>query len=347
MSTHFVRIGVAASISLLVAASPPIARADTDLLVSARFGNNILRYDAGTGASHGQFNVGGGLSNPAGLTVGADGNIYASNFNGNQVLRYAPDGTFLGVFASNEGGNGFGFPLALCFGRDHDLYVTSNTNSKIYKFSGANGSFISAFASSAGLNGATGLVFLPGGDLLVSSALTNRILRFDGTTGAFIGQFGSGVTLNNPTYLQLGPDGALYVSNTLSNQILRYDITSEVGSIFATAGLSRPIGLTFNPAGNLLVANQQANNILSFALDGTPLGVLVPAGSAGLNGPNYLTIIPEPLTIQFVGLLLFTRLVGAAAARLTPSCSDSSQPATRDASAQNLTNESPVHVAAR
>src|SRR5262249_28239148 len=111
---------------------------------------------------------------------------------------------------------------------------------------------------------------------------------------SFIGPFGTGVPLNNPTDLQIGPDGNLYVSNTLSNQILQYDLAPEEGSVFASSDLSRPIGLTFYAGGNLYVANQLANNVLRFAPDGTPLGEFVPAGSGGLDGPDYLAFIAVP-----------------------------------------------------
>jgi sugar lactone lactonase YvrE len=292
-----VLVAVATAIWIIVGSFPSRAYAQQDLLVSARFGNDVLRYAGGTGASQGQFNMGPPLSNPAGLALDQAGNVYVANFNTNQVLEYSPGGTFLGVFASSA--SGFGFPLALRFGPDHNLYVTSNSTAGVYEFSGVTGGFLRVFASGGGLSGATGLTFLPGGDLLVSSAQTNQLLRYDGITGAFIRPFGTGVALNNPTDLQIGPDGNLYVSNTLSNQILRYNLATEEGSVFASSGLSRPIGLTFDAAGNLYVANQLANNVLRFAPDGSSLGAFVPAGSGGLNGPDYLafTATPEPATV--------------------------------------------------
>jgi sugar lactone lactonase YvrE len=288
-----VLVAVATAIWTLVGWFSSRAYAQQDLLVSARFGNNVLRYAGDTGDPQGQFDMGPPLDNPAGLALDQDRNVYVANFNTNEVLEYSPDGTFLGVFASSA--NGFGFPLALRFGPD-DLYVTSNLTAGVYEFSGVTGEFIGVFASGGGLRGATGLAFLPGGDLLVSSAQTNQLLRYDGITGSFIKPFGTGVPLNNPTDLQIGPDGNLYVSNTLSNQILQYNLATEEGSVFASSDLSRPIGLTFDAAGNLYVANQLANNVLRFALDGTPLGEFVPTGSGGLNGPDYLafTAVPSP-----------------------------------------------------
>jgi len=284
---------VATAIWIIAGWFPSRAYAQQDLLVSARFGNNVLRYAGDSGDPLGQFDMGPPLSNPAGLALDQDGNVYVANFNTNEVLEYSPDGTFLGVFAS--GAKGFGFPLALRFGPDDNLYVTSNLTEGVYEFSGVTGDFIGVFASGGGLRGVTGLAFMPGGDLLVSSAQTNQLLRYDGITGSFIGPFGTGVPLNNPTDLQIGPDGNLYVANTLSNQILQYNLDTEEGSVFASSeDLSRPIGLTFDADGNLYVANQLANNVLLFAPDGTPLGEFVPARSGGLDGPDYLAFTAVP-----------------------------------------------------
>jgi sugar lactone lactonase YvrE len=286
-----VPVAVATAIWTIVGSFPARAYAQQDLLVTARYGNNVMRYAGDTGDPKGQFDMGPPLSNPAGLALDQDGNVYVANFNTSEVLKYSPDGTFLGVFAS--GASGFGFPLALRFGPDDNLYVTSNLTPGVYEFDGVTGDFIRVFAG-GGLNGATGLAFLPDGDLLVSSALTNEILRYDGISGTFIGPFGTGVPLNNPTDLQIGPDGNLYVSNSLSDQILRYNLDTEEGSVFVSSGLSLPIGLTFDEAGNLYVANQGANNVLRFAPDGSPLGEFVPAGSGGLDGPDYLAFTAIP-----------------------------------------------------
>jgi hypothetical protein len=58
---------VANAMWTIVGSFPSHAR--VDLLVSARFGNNVLRYADGTGASQGQFNMVPPLSNSAELAL--------------------------------------------------------------------------------------------------------------------------------------------------------------------------------------------------------------------------------------------------------------------------------------
>src|SRR5262249_60394143 len=147
-----VLVAVATAVWIIVAWFPSSAHAQQDLLVSARFGNNVLRYAGDTGDPQGQFDMGPPLSNPAGLALDPDGNVYVANFNTNEVLEYSPDGTFLGVFASSA--DGLGFPLALRFGPDDNLYVTSNLTPGVYEFSGLTGDFIGVFASVGSFCGA-------------------------------------------------------------------------------------------------------------------------------------------------------------------------------------------------
>ena len=69
----------------------PAPFAQTEILVSSRFTDQVLRYDLASGAFLGVFASGGGLDNPVGLTFGPDGNLYVASGETDQVLRY--DGT--------------------------------------------------------------------------------------------------------------------------------------------------------------------------------------------------------------------------------------------------------------
>src|SRR5262249_52753364 len=101
--------------------SAPLARGQ-DLLVSSRFSDQILRYDAVTGAFLGAFASGGGLSNPVGEGFGPDGNLYVVSKNTRQILRYdGSSGAFLGVFVDDPT---LVEARHLAFGPDGNLYVS-------------------------------------------------------------------------------------------------------------------------------------------------------------------------------------------------------------------------------
>jgi glucose/arabinose dehydrogenase len=74
--------------SLLAAAVVVLA---SELLVTSRNTDEVLRYDLATGAFLGVFAAGGGLDNPVGLTFGPDGHLYVASDVTDQVLRYDLD----------------------------------------------------------------------------------------------------------------------------------------------------------------------------------------------------------------------------------------------------------------
>ncbi|HEY9642334.1 MAG TPA: PEP-CTERM sorting domain-containing protein [Coleofasciculaceae cyanobacterium] len=89
----------------------------------------VLKYSS-TGDFLGVAASGFGLTRPYGNAFGPDGNLYVSSFRTNQILRYDPQGSFLGVFASdNNGGlgakDGLNGPNGLLFAPDGSLYVTT------------------------------------------------------------------------------------------------------------------------------------------------------------------------------------------------------------------------------
>jgi sugar lactone lactonase YvrE len=176
-----------------------VARAQAFLLVANSESNNILLVDESSGSVLGDFTTpgSGGLRAPDDLTFGPDGNLYVSVGGSNSVplidalypqdsavLKFAPDGQFLGVAAA---GNGLTRPYGNAFGPDGNLYVASFRSNQILRFNGTTGAFIDVFASDLnggfgtlnGLNGPNGLLFTPDGSLLVTTEGTAN--KADGT----------------------------------------------------------------------------------------------------------------------------------------------------------------------
>jgi hypothetical protein len=263
------------------------------LLVTSRFSDQVLRYDAQSGDFLGVFATGGGLDNPVGLTFGPDGNLYVASGETDEVLRY--DGT-TGAPLGSFGGGGLDAPRQLNFGPDGDLFVASGATNEILRFDAASGTFLGVFAAGGGLNGPTSFTFGPDGDLYVGSVLDDRILRFDGESGAFLGPF---VTdhIDGPHDLAFGPDHRLYVSNAFAARIVRFDGASGafVDVFVSDLRLSAALGLSWNEAGDLVVVNQGRDEVRRYdGVTGELLGTLVVPGTGGLDGPLFATLEPSP-----------------------------------------------------
>ena len=94
---------------LAVAAMTSLAIRDAraDLLVASGRTSSVLRYGDQTGAFLGTLvpSGSGGLSNPQGLAIGPDGNLYTGSFATGNVLGYdETTGAFRGVFVPRGSG---------------------------------------------------------------------------------------------------------------------------------------------------------------------------------------------------------------------------------------------------
>jgi streptogramin lyase len=117
---------------------------DQELLAASTTSDQVYRYDPATNQGSGAFvtAASGGLDNPQGIAIGADGNLYVSSAATNSVLRYdGRTGDFLNVFVT-AGSGGLSSPAGLVFGPDGNLYVSSFASDAILRFNGTTGALI-------------------------------------------------------------------------------------------------------------------------------------------------------------------------------------------------------------
>jgi hypothetical protein len=225
-----------------------------NLYVTSRFTDQVLEYDAKTGAYLAVVVPAG--ANPSGsnplhapwaLVFGPDGNLYVAGMLSANVLRYNMTTGAIDEFISNSAG--LYRPEGMTFDSAGDLLVSncatgssdpSPLANEVLRFQGPNGTSPGAPlpasgqsgavfvpSGSGGLSMAKGLAFGPDGNLYVASNATNTVDEFNGTTGASLGTFipTSSGTLSNPNVVAFRPDG-LYVSNEGNGAINRYNATT-------------------------------------------------------------------------------------------------------------------------
>jgi streptogramin lyase len=342
MSPH---LFIATLVAALMSGIGPYAYADLFVCSSSV---NILRYDERTGEFLGEFiSAGsGGLSNPAGLIFGPDGNLYVISGN-NSILRYdgitadplpSPGNSGATFVQPGSGGLSIANVGWLIFGPDRNLYVTSSGG--VLRFSGTTGEFIDAFVSpgSGGLTGPRGLVFGPDGNLYVNSIDPGPgpVLRYNGTTGDFMDVFvaaGSNPFGENRSGtsrgLVFGPDGNLYVGSFPGKHpsVLRYNgMTGALVDAFVaegSGGLKLLTGPLFGPDGNLYLRSNPLGTpgaVLRYnGTTGAFIDEFVPYGSGGLafNQP-FLFRNTDPTTLAYVAVRRFHIAAVATAVGDTP-----------------------------
>ncbi len=275
----------------------------------ASYGTDSVKKYSSAGTYLGDFVAAGsgGLDGPEGMCWGPDGNLYVSSSLNDRVIRYqgpggASPGALIGTFVT-AGSGGLDDPRGLMFGQDQytgqptpgpaqdgypELLVCSWGTSQILRYNGqtnpslAAGAFVDVYGNLPGGNKPNHLVLETAyedsyrydrqivGNLLVSMDGGNIIGIFSGThsLSEYQARFGGdenyfgpffGTNLSSPRGMAWGPDRGS------DDTVGKYDGYQD-----------------------LYIANYLLDNIPVAGGDETNLGILVTAGTGGLDGPAYL-----------------------------------------------------------
>ena len=134
--------------------------------------------------------------------------------------------------------------------------------------------------------------------LLISDYTANNVRIYDACSGDYLRNLDTANRLRGPQATRIGSDGLIYVVSEENNRVVRYRtddfsfVDVFISDDTSTAqdelgGVRRPTGLAFANNGDLLVAGFSSSNVVRFdGQTGAPIGTVVTAGLAGLDGPD-------------------------------------------------------------
>lgn len=321
MNSNFGKVLITLTVSTAIGFTTLPAQAA--LLVSSSGDNSIKQYDDVTGQYIRDFvtSSSGGLSSPAGLALGPNGNLFVSSRGTNSIKEYSgTTGDYIGDFVSAD--DGLRFPIGLTFAENGSLFVVGDTPapsinillSGFFQYDGNTGELLNSV-----ITGARGLSVAPI-DIAVGGP-DNNVFFSESSRGFNQGSIREyDPTTNNFTGLEVGPAGlsslpfqpqglALDGSNlffTNRREVGLIDLANDtINSFFvevSSGGLDSAIGLTVGDDGNLYVSNSNTNSIKRYdGATGDFLGDFVTSSSGGLSRPTYLTSanvpVPEPSSV--------------------------------------------------
>jgi serine/threonine-protein kinase len=251
------------------------------------------------------------LSEPTGVAVDSQGDLYVADTGGNEILEITPSGsvTPLGVAAT------FNRPAGVAVDASGNVYVADTGDNEIREISAAG--TMQTLAS--GLRSPQGVAVDSAGNVFVADTGDNEIDEIGpgGTLSVIAGSVsltgctdgnGTAASFNGPTSLAFDSSGNLYVADRNNNAIRRITsvgisdtVTTWAGGGGACAGSSPgtggyqdgtgtnalflgPTGVTVDGAGNVFVAdsgNDAIREITPAAVVTTVAGLTLPSGSTG------------------------------------------------------------------
>lgn len=299
--------------AILVVLVPALAAAN-GFLVSGRFSNNVLLFDATTGAFQRVFASGSGLVNAIGMDFGPDGDLFVASGDESKVFRFDGDtGDFVSVvivddpLTPEDETNNLQNPRGLTFGPGGLLYVASGGSARVNAYDGTTGVFVRTAASGGGLSGPIGVTFGSDGLLYVAGGLSGMVHRYDASTGAFVDVFADVPNTTNATGLAFGPNGNLFVGSGDLQSVFEFDGTT--GALVRVAasgnGLGAVIGIGFDANDLLYVTSFQTNSVLRFDLTGAFVDEFVTSGAGGLDGTHFFLFTPGTVRVTPTSLGAF------------------------------------------
>lgn len=222
---------------------------------------SLVYSDVDPAATFGQES---GLSNPRGIAVGPDENIYVADTNNNRIVVFSPEGEFLREFGQ---GDGLNQPWGVDVAPDGTVWVADTWNHQVKAFT-SEGQFIIAW----------------------------------GYYGTPTDNPGDTNALYGPRDITVDLNGNILVADTGGKRIRVYNPQGEwlmdVG--FGGGGLGQlnePVGLAVNPvSGDLVVADSWNRRVQTFLETGVALRTFdVPMWYDNQQSPDrpYLDVSPD------------------------------------------------------
>lgn len=282
---------------------------------------NVLQVNSTAMSLSGIFGQANNFSpSPGAMARDSLNRVYVLDTNPDQIQRFSPTGTFIGIFASSGFGvNGSYYGMAI--DASDNVYVASTGSMPFDQSDDAivrydkNGNFLGTFGQasfvSSGFVAGGPIAFDDQGNLFAATRNgSERIITRYAPDGTLLGTFGQATTaasgLSFISAMVLDESGNLFVRDL--RRIVMFDAAGNfvrnIGS-FSSDG-----GLTYDGSGHLYTTNRMApSSLLEYDVSGTLLASLTDPTLENPSNLLFLAPAPEPgtLALSVFGLPMLLR----------------------------------------
>jgi len=215
------------------------------------------------------------------ITLGADGNLWFAEKNGNSIGRIAPSGA---ISEFPIGGAISSYPFSITAGSDGNLWFVKNAGASSIAQITVTGA-MTEFSIPTVYHKYQEITTGPDGDLWFTESDGGRIGRMT-TTGSGAGEFATSSVNGFPNGIVTGPDGNLWFTEFRysANKIGRLTPAGIISEFPLPTVNAAPDEITVGPDGNLWFTEQDGNKIGRITTAGVITEFPVPTPNSGLRG---------------------------------------------------------------
>lgn len=241
------------------------------------------------GSGNGQF------SQPRGMAVAQNGDVYVADSLNNRVQHFTSDGTYVGQWGGAGAGDGqFQSAYDVAIGPTGDIFAVDRNNHRVQRFTPA-GAFVSKFGTVGSgpgqLSHPSELAIDGAGNVYVADYDNHRIVVFD-ANGAFVRTWGTSGTgdgqFNLPDGIAAEANGDVYVVDG-TNRVQKFASDGTFLLKWGSAGTADgqfegAVGVATGPGGTVFVSDSNNRRIQRFSGTGA---FVEKFGSSGTGPGNF------------------------------------------------------------
>jgi streptogramin lyase len=217
-----------------------------------------------------------GLSDPQGVAVDGQGNVYIADTGNNAIKQWSagapPAATIIASGLSN--------PAGVAVDQHGNVFFANSGNNAIEEWSAANPQAVTVVS---GLNTPSGVAVDAQGNIYIANTGNNTIQQWN-VAGHQLNTLVSG--LNAPLGVAVDTQGNVYFSDSGNNAIKEW-IAATQQAITLVSGLSGPSGVAVDGQGNVYFADSGSGTIREWSPVSQQVTILV---SSGLSNPAGLAL---------------------------------------------------------
>jgi YYY domain-containing protein len=256
----------------------------------------------------------GQLSQPRGVAVDAQGNVYIADFGNDRVQKFGPDGGFLKTWGAHGSlPSQFKQPGDLSIGGDGLLYVADTWNQRVQVFS-PEGDYQREWADK--YYGPRGIAVAPDGSIYLVDTGNHRVRRYSrdgveelswGGLGTDEGQF------TEPVGIAVDAEGHVYVADNGNGRVQRFDRDGKYLDSFEVDGWQQKVfsepHLVVLPDGTIWVTVPVERVVRAYDRSGKVLKEIAGGNQPGAPFDRAMGIDYDPRTRELVVTDLENRFV--------------------------------------